>query len=233
MRDNTTPRPWSTSREDMDSFTVNQDDTTGETEHVVYIYRGDQPRIGVFAGKLDNARADANLIVEAVNSYSARVARAMESIATPEPAADPRVAEAPLRAVPQPDGSRVVVMHPDLEAAARKANSKPSEADSGSSDPRVAEAVADVLDSTAQRLDGEGPTFDAAATLRSAARRLRRSAQPVEALLDDIVRQVAELPDRSSPEDWPEAMLVTSDELRSILTAILTAQAGDEGTGGR
>jgi hypothetical protein len=94
MRDNTTPRPWSTSREDMDSFTVNQDDTTGETEHVVYIYRGDQPRIGVFAGKLDNARADANLIVEAVNSYSARVARAMESIATPEPAADPRVAEA-------------------------------------------------------------------------------------------------------------------------------------------
>jgi hypothetical protein len=227
MRDNTTPRPWSTSREDMDSFTVNQDDTTGETEHVVYIYRGDQPRIGVFAGKLDNARADANLIVEAVNSYSARVARAMESIATPEPAADPRVAEAPLRAVPQPDGSRVVVMHPDLEAAARKANSKPSEADSGSSDPRVAEAVADVLDSTAQRLDGEGPT------LRSAARRVRRSAQPVEALLDDIVRQVAELPDRSSPEDWPEAMLVTSDELRSILTAILTAQAGDEGTGGR
>jgi hypothetical protein len=47
--------------------------------------------------------------------------------------------------------------------------------------------------------------------------------------LDDIVRQVAELPDRSSPEDWPEAMLVTADELR----AILTAQAGDEGTGGR
>jgi hypothetical protein len=92
MRDNTTPRPWSTSREDMDSFTVNQDDTTGETEHVVYIYRGDQPRIAVFAGALNNARADANFIVEAVNSWSDRVARAMAN-ETP-PAADPRVAEA-------------------------------------------------------------------------------------------------------------------------------------------
>jgi hypothetical protein len=93
MTDNTTPRPWSTSREDMDSFTVNADDTTGETEHVVYIYRGDQPRIGVFAGKLDNARADANLIVEAVNSYSARVARAMESLAAAAPTGD-AIAEA-------------------------------------------------------------------------------------------------------------------------------------------
>jgi hypothetical protein len=92
MSDNTTPRPWSTSREDMDSFTVNQDDTTGETEHVVYIYRGDQPRIAVFAGALNNARADANFIVEAVNSWSDRVARAMAN-ETP-PAADPRVAEA-------------------------------------------------------------------------------------------------------------------------------------------
>jgi hypothetical protein len=93
MTDNTTPRPWSTSREDMDSFTVNADDTTGETEHVVYISRGDQPRIGVFAGKLDNARADANLIVEAVNSYSARVARAMESLAAAAPTGD-AIAEA-------------------------------------------------------------------------------------------------------------------------------------------
>lgn len=42
-----------------------------------------------------------------------------------------------------------------------------------------------------------------------------------ETIIDRIIREVAELPDRSSPEDWPEAMLVTSDELRSILTDAL------------
>lgn len=33
-----------------------------------------------------------------------------------------------------------------------------------------------------------------------------------------IVRDVAELPDRTSPQDWPEAMLVTPEELRAILS---------------
>lgn len=37
--------------------------------------------------------------------------------------------------------------------------------------------------------------------------------------LDLIVQDICELPDRSSPDDWPEAMLVTSDELRRIITA--------------
>lgn len=36
-------------------------------------------------------------------------------------------------------------------------------------------------------------------------------------LIDNVIRDVAELPDRTSPEDWPEAMLVTADELRMIL----------------
>lgn len=36
-------------------------------------------------------------------------------------------------------------------------------------------------------------------------------------LIDNVIRDVAELPDRTSPEDWPEAMLVTADELRAIL----------------
>ncbi|WP_295537900.1 ASCH/PUA domain-containing protein [uncultured Pseudacidovorax sp.] len=34
-----------------------------------------------------------------------------------------------------------------------------------------------------------------------------------------ICRAVAELPDRNSPEDWPEAMLVTHDELLAIVVA--------------
>lgn len=36
-------------------------------------------------------------------------------------------------------------------------------------------------------------------------------------LIEAIVRDVAELPDRTSPTDWPDAMLVTSDELGGIL----------------
>lgn len=41
-------------------------------------------------------------------------------------------------------------------------------------------------------------------------------------IIDGVVRDVAELPDRTSPEDWPEAMLVTGDELRAILLARLS-----------
>lgn len=40
-----------------------------------------------------------------------------------------------------------------------------------------------------------------------------------------VCRQVAELPDRDSPEDWPEAMLVTADELRMIVRQALGAAA--------
>jgi len=35
----------------------------------------------------------------------------------------------------------------------------------------------------------------------------------------DIAVAVAELPDRSSPDDWPEAMLVTASELSAIIEA--------------
>lgn len=36
-------------------------------------------------------------------------------------------------------------------------------------------------------------------------------------IVENIIRDVAELPDRTSPEDWPDAMLVTADELDEIL----------------
>ncbi|MBU0601091.1 MAG: hypothetical protein KKD25_01660 [Gammaproteobacteria bacterium] len=36
-----------------------------------------------------------------------------------------------------------------------------------------------------------------------------------------ICQRVAELTDRSSPEDWPEAMLVTADELIEIINSEL------------
>lgn len=36
-------------------------------------------------------------------------------------------------------------------------------------------------------------------------------------IVNDVIQAVAELPDRTSPEDWPDAMLVTADELRAIL----------------
>lgn len=39
----------------------------------------------------------------------------------------------------------------------------------------------------------------------------------VQIWIDSIVRAVCELPDRDSPEDQPEMMLVTDKELRAIL----------------
>lgn len=51
-----------------------------------------------------------------------------------------------------------------------------------------------------------------------------------QCLAEQICREVAELPDRNSPEDWPEAMLVTHDELRAIvLSALREALASGEG----
>jgi hypothetical protein len=49
--------------------------------------------------------------------------------------------------------------------------------------------------------------------------------------LDLIVQDICELPDRSSPDDWPEAMLVTPDELRRIVVSrfrqvFLSAEVG-------
>ncbi len=41
-----------------------------------------------------------------------------------------------------------------------------------------------------------------------------------------IVKRVAELPDRSSPDDWPEAMLVTSAELHRIILEEFDAEIG-------
>jgi hypothetical protein len=39
----------------------------------------------------------------------------------------------------------------------------------------------------------------------------------VRQVMEDVIQRIAELPDRDSPDDWPEAMLVTADELRTIL----------------
>lgn len=36
-------------------------------------------------------------------------------------------------------------------------------------------------------------------------------------LIARIIKRVAELPDRSSPDEWPEAMLVTGAKLKRIL----------------
>lgn len=43
----------------------------------------------------------------------------------------------------------------------------------------------------------------------------------IERAARDITIAVSELPDRNSPEDWPEAMLVTVSELHEIATGIM------------
>lgn len=48
---------------------------------------------------------------------------------------------------------------------------------------------------------------------------------PEAQIVADICQAVAELPDRNSPEDWPEAMLVTHEELAAIVRDALSAAA--------
>lgn len=43
----------------------------------------------------------------------------------------------------------------------------------------------------------------------------------IEQVIERVVREVAELPDRTSPEDWPAAMLVTSEELAAVIATHL------------
>lgn len=49
------------------------------------------------------------------------------------------------------------------------------------------------------------------------------SEQERRAVICGIICAVAELPDRTSPEDWPEALLVTEGELIAILDRYLPA----------
>ncbi|WP_230680954.1 hypothetical protein [Paracidovorax cattleyae] len=57
--------------------------------------------------------------------------------------------------------------------------------------------------------------------------RLQQASTPAEEDADgialDVCRQVAELPDRNSPEHWPQAMLVTADELHMIVREAIAA----------
>ncbi len=46
-------------------------------------------------------------------------------------------------------------------------------------------------------------------------------------LADKMVLDVCELPDRTSPEDWPEAMLVTSEELHAMVMDRVLAFAAE------
>lgn len=40
-------------------------------------------------------------------------------------------------------------------------------------------------------------------------------------LAERLTLDVAELPDRTSPDDWPEAMLITDSELRQMAEAVI------------
>lgn len=80
-------------------------------------------------------------------------------------------------------------------------------------------------------MDPESPTAIQNGRYMSIAYKVREIAGRLPAREDaaaEICRAVAELPDRNSPEDWPEAMLVTHEELRNIvLDALPLAPAFD------
>ncbi|HEX3863554.1 MAG TPA: hypothetical protein VHY35_17865 [Stellaceae bacterium] len=49
-----------------------------------------------------------------------------------------------------------------------------------------------------------------------------------ERLADALVIDVCELPDRTSPEDWPEMLLITPDELYTMALAVIKDGAATE-----
>jgi len=49
--------------------------------------------------------------------------------------------------------------------------------------------------------------------------------ESIEYKINEAVRRVAELPDRTSPDDWPEAMLITGNELRNVLQTFVLVGA--------
>ncbi len=54
-----------------------------------------------------------------------------------------------------------------------------------------------------------------------------RSEAAIALLIDHVIRDVAELPDRTSPDDNPDTMLVTTRELRDILWQRLLEKPAD------
>ncbi len=57
---------------------------------------------------------------------------------------------------------------------------------------------------------------------RTYIKRMPVPALDANAIAANVCQRVAELPDRNSPEDWPEAMLVTGRELIDVVTCEIT-----------
>ena len=63
-------------------------------------------------------------------------------------------------------------------------------------------------------------------TREALAKRLIADVQVADTIATSACQRVAELPDRDSPADWPESMLVTGDELHMIVReAVIVAQS--------
>ena len=74
---------------------------------------------------------------------------------------------------------------------------------------QVVALVTDVYDRAAQIDETADAVLDLIPTHRA------------DAIATRVCHMVAELPDRNSPAEWPEAMLVTHEELRSIVLGAL------------
>jgi uncharacterized coiled-coil protein SlyX len=61
---------------------------------------------------------------------------------------------------------------------------------------------------------------DCEAIMKAAKQSMQGEAKLSDRFIGEVIQNVAELPDRNSPDDWPEAMLVTSEELKAILLAV-------------
>ncbi len=87
--------------------------------------------------------------------------------------------------------------------------------------------LADVFEWNEQP-SGEYPALPANVERDALAQRLIGEVIEADAIATAVCQGVAELPDRNSPEDWPEAMLVTDEELHMIVREAVFDAQGQE-----
>ncbi len=92
---------------------------------------------------------------------------------------------------------------------------------------QAAEAITRLRKAYSDAMEALSENNDENERLETEIARLRAKLTVSDEMIVSIVRDICELPDRTSSDDWPEAMLVTPDELTIILTRHLSNQSAN------
>ncbi len=137
----------------------------------------------------------------------------------------------------RPDAMRPDVACPDMEphyfrqgwTTAALVRQSDAFAQIASRDKLIAEQRTEIIRTGTQLAAYRTASREADAALLKRIESFRTENERLHGVPAAIAQAVAELPDRSSPGDAPDMMLVTADELASIVRAAIDAAMGREG----